>query len=289
MGLRAKFNLAFIAAFLVGFVAAGVILQQLFIDNAREQTLQNARIMISAANAIRTYTAHEIVPLTGFEKGGKFLPQSVPSYAAQTNFHEVAAQFADFTYKEATLNPTAPTDRASDWEADFINDFRAHASETELVGERNTATGRALTLAHPITIHDPACLSCHSTPAAAPASMIALYGTANGFGWNNNETVGAQIVSVPMSVPLAKAQHTFIVFMAILFAVFLVIIVILNVLLHYVVIQPVVRVSRIANAVSLGEPDVEEYEKKGNDEIASLSQSFNRMRRSLDSAMSMLQ
>jgi protein-histidine pros-kinase len=33
---------------------------------------------------------------------------------------------------------------------------------------------------------------------------------------------------------------------------------------------------------------VEEYERKGRDEIAVLSNSFNRMRRSLDSAMRML-
>jgi protein-histidine pros-kinase len=32
--------------------------------------------------------------------------------------------------------------------------------------------------------------------------MIAIYGTNNGFGWKENEIVGAQIVSVPMSVPL---------------------------------------------------------------------------------------
>ena len=65
--------------------------------------------------------------------------------------------------------------------------------------------------------------------------------------------------------------------------------VILNVLLHYTVIRPVMRVARIANAVSLGDSDAEEYEKKGRDEIAVLSAAFNRMRRSLDSAIRMLE
>jgi protein-histidine pros-kinase len=41
--------------------------------------------------------------------------------------------------------------------------------------------------------------------------------------------------------------------------------------------------------VSLGEAGVEEYEKKGSDEISVLSAAFNRMRRSLDSAMKMLE
>jgi HAMP domain-containing protein len=64
--------------------------------------------------------------------------------------------------------------------------------------------------------------------------------------------------------------------------------VILNVLLHYTVIRPVIKLSRMANAVSLGDVTVEEYVRKGRDEIAILSNSFNRMRLSLDSAMRML-
>ena len=36
----------------------------------------------------------------------------------------VRADHPDYTYKEAALNPTNPADRALDWEADFINNFR---------------------------------------------------------------------------------------------------------------------------------------------------------------------
>jgi hypothetical protein len=39
--------------------------------------------------------------------------------------------------------------------------------------------------------------------------MIKLYGTANGFGWKMDEVIGAQIVSVPMSLPLKMANATF--------------------------------------------------------------------------------
>lgn len=38
--------------------------------------------------------------------------------------------------------------------------------------------------------------------------MIKLYGTANGFGWKLDEIIGAQVVSVPMSVPLSMAEKT---------------------------------------------------------------------------------
>jgi protein-histidine pros-kinase len=104
-----------------------------------------------------------------------------------------------------------------------------------------------------------------------------------------NEIVGAQVVSVPMSVPIASANQTFMVAMAILIGIFLLILVILNVLLHFVVIKPVVRVSKMASDVSLGDMSAEEYVKPGRDEISSLTASFARMRRSLESALKLLE
>lgn len=289
MGLRSKFNLALGIAFVIGFAGAGVLLQRLFIEGARQQVLQEARIMMTYADGVSQFTNDQIVPLAAAQNATHFITASIPFFVAQTTFKAVQARFPDFTYREPALNPTNPNDRPADWERDIIDNFRNHANLKEEVGERETPTGPSLSLARPIAVDSSDCLSCHSTPAAAPASLIATYGSANGFGWKLHETVGAQIVSVPLALPLAQAYHTFAMFMAILLGIFVLIAVILNVLLHYMVIRPVVTVSRIANAVSLGEPGVEEYQKPGNDEIAVLSASFNRMRRSLDSAMNMLE
>jgi len=243
--------------------------------------------MMTGANAIRAYTSQEIVPVTPAEKDGKFVPQTVPAYAAQRNFQPIQAAFAGYSYREAALNPTNLANRAQDWEADIINGFRSEPVP-ERVFERDTPNGPVLYLTRPITVRDEACLTCHTTPAEAPAAMTRAYGVANGFGWKMNETIGAQILSVPMAVPLRLAQTAFQTFLMVVIAVLAVIVIVLNVLLHYLVIRPVARVSRMADAVSLGEPDVEVYVKPGKDEISSLSISFNRMRESLDKAMEML-
>jgi protein-histidine pros-kinase len=103
-----------------------------------------------------------------------------------------------------------------------------------------------------------------------------------------NEIIGAQILSVPMAVPLRLAQTAYVTFLGILVATFAVVFIVLNLLLHYLVIAPVKRVSAMADAVSLGEEHVESYVKPGKDEISSLSVSFNRMRESLKHAMDML-
>jgi HAMP domain-containing protein len=289
MGLRTKFNIAIVTVFLLGFVITAFLLNRNFEASARAEAIENARIMMSAANAIRSYTATRIVPLTGFERDGKFLAESVPAFAAQTNFHAVSQQFPSFRYKEAALNPTNLDDRATDWEADIIHAFRQSPADTEIISERETPFGPSVNLSHPIAIKDAACLICHSVPEAAPASMTKQYGTANGFGWHQDEVIGAQIVSLPLSVPLAKAHQTLVVFLSVLTAIFISMLVILNILLNHLVIRPVVAMSRIATDVSLGNSSAPMFEATGHDEISALSEAFNRMRRSLQSALSMLE
>ena len=89
MGLRAKFNLAVFAAFLVGFALAGFLLQRLFVENARDAVVQNARIMMQAADAIRRFTDTQVAPLAAAQNSVKFNPASVPSFVAQTTFKEL--------------------------------------------------------------------------------------------------------------------------------------------------------------------------------------------------------
>ena len=136
----------------------------------------------------------------------EFHPQAVPAFAATEIFTYLREKFPEYFYKEATLNPTNPRDRATDWETDVVNQFRGNPKLAEFQKERETPTGAALVLARPIKINNVSCLTCHSTPDKAPPEMIKLYGTANGFGWKLDEIIGAQVVSVPMAVPVALAN-----------------------------------------------------------------------------------
>ena len=287
MGLRMKFNLVLLLAFAIGLALAAYLSDRILKDNAREEVVQHARIMIESALGARSYTAQHIQPLLTLQMKRQFRPESVSAYAAAQIFKALREQHPDYTYKEAALNPTNPTDRASDWEADIINEFRNNSDKKELIVERDTPTGRMLNLARPLSIRNESCLVCHGRIEDAPKTMTDIYGVNNGFGWKMGETIGAQVVTVPMSLPLERARQTFTTFMILLGGVF-VLLLLLNILLHFVVIRPVKRMSEIASEVSMGKPDVPEYVRQGSDEIASLSQSFNRMRLSLENAMKML-
>lgn len=140
----------------------------------------------------------------------EFYPQSVPAYAATEVFNYFRGRYPDYSYKEACLNPTNPRDRTVDWEADVVNSFRGGSAERkEIINRRTTPTGESLFLAAPIRITNRSCLVCHSTPEAAPAEMLRLYGRNNGFGWKMDEVIGAQIVSVPVAVATTSAEAAF--------------------------------------------------------------------------------
>ena len=289
MKLIWKFNLVLLAIFLVGFAISGYVSYNVLQKNAREEVLQHARLMMEAALASRTYTNTQIKPLLETQLKYVFLPQTVPAYAATEQFNDVRKTHPDYAYKEATLNPTNPRDRASDWEADVVQIFRQTPATTELVGERDTPTGRSLYLARPIQIKNGACLVCHSTVDAAPKTMLDIYGGANGFGWKLNEIIGAQVVSVPMTVPIARASATFRTFMISLAAVFLATFVLLNVMLHMIVIRRVTRLAAIADQVSLGNLEAGEFRTRSKDEIGVLTEALGRMKTSLVQALKMLE
>ena len=288
MKLIWKFNLVLLGIFLLGFVVAGYVSYNALQANARQEILQHARLMMEAALASRNYTTSQVKPLLETQLKYAFLPQTVPAYAATEQFNGLRANHPDYSYKEATLNPTNPRDRATDWEADIVNVFRQTPAKGEMVGERDTPTGRSLYLARPIQVNSGACLECHSTVEVAPRTMIELYGNANGFGWKMQEVIGAQIVSVPMAVPVARAEQTFKTFMGSLAIVFLAIFVLLNVMLYTMVIKRVTQLAGIADQVSLGNMDAGEFRTRSKDEIGVLTEAMGRMKASLVQAMKML-
>ena len=118
--------------------------------------------------------------------------------------------------------------------------------------------------------------------------MIDRYGSANGFGWNMNEVVGAQVISVPMALPLQRAERSFQVFMGAQLAVFVAVGLVLNLMIWMLIVRPVTQLSKLADRVSQGDLEAPEFDTRGRDEIGALAASFMRMRTSVVQAMRML-
>ena len=289
MKLKAKFNAVILAIFTVGLLVTGYLSFAILNANAHKDAVERATLVMEAAIAFQSYTQDEVAGLLAPHMEDSFLPQSVAAFAAVQALGRMGESNAEYAYKAAVLNPTNPRDKAFDWESEIVEKFRGGAGGAEIIGVRPTSHGDSLYLARPITISDNACLACHGDPANAPKALVAKYGPAGGFGWKLNETVGAQIVSVPLSGALEEARLAFVVFMGLLIVMFATFIIVLNAMLKSIVIKPATTMSEIADQVSKGDLEVPAFDVGGSDEMSTLANSFNRMRRSLEKAMRMLE
>jgi len=288
MTLGAKFNLTLIGVFAVGFACVAVVVRGQLDDHARKESIETAGLMMKSALSIRKYTSDQIKPLLIKELDTVFHPQTVPAYAATEMFNSLRESNPAYTYKEATLNPSNPRDRATDWEADIVEDFRNHPDSKEKMGERLSATGPSLFVARPIKVNSTGCLQCHGVTKDLPKTVFEKYGDKQGVGWKMDEVVGAQIASVPTSVADDRADSQFKTVLGLLVAVFAGVLIVLNLLLSRMVISPIKKMAAAADAASTGDLSGPEIVGKGNDEMSTLASSFNRLTRSLRKAMEMI-
>lgn len=287
MSLLLKVNVALGAAFLAAALLL-VLWYRFVLQTYATQELQSrAALMLDSAVAMRTYTADEIVPLLAERMQREFLPQDVPFYAATQNFMALRRRYPQYSYREATLNPTNPRDHATDWEADIIQRFRNDPKVQRISGVRETPMGRQFYLAEPIRA-DRECLGCHGLAAQAPPTLIARYGANNGFGWQPKEVVGAQVVTVPVGSATVHAAGLFSRILGAALAAFALLWAAVNAIVYLLVVRPVRELAGAVDRLSLGQGDADALATHGPEEIAAIGRSFERMRTSLEKAMRML-
>lgn len=287
MSLRLKLNIILLFTALLGLGFAALLGRDVFFQHAEQELREVIQVAMEGANVMRDYTQNEIRPLLETRDNQGFVPQQVPAYSAIRFFNLLQKKRANLYYKEASNNPINAANWATDWEADLIQWFKEHPEQEDFSGVRNTPTGSVAYLSRPIKVSAD-CLKCHDTPATAPKAMLDRYGSTNGYGWQSGEIIAAQIISVPKTKALERATTEYHLFLTSLAGAFVLIGLVMNLLLHLLVLRPIKAITSHVDQVSLGTLDLPELPVRGKDEIASLSQSFNRMQRSLNSAMTML-
>ncbi|MEM6519399.1 MAG: DUF3365 domain-containing protein [Cyanobacteria bacterium P01_C01_bin.70] len=289
--LGKKFTLLLVLVFLGGVLASSAALSSVLNRSAQGQLTGQALMLMETMNSIRAYTTDHIAPEIADRLDEEFLPESIPAYSAREVFETLRlnSEYGDFFYKEATLNPTNLRDQADAFESELVGQFRDNPQRTaQMSGFRKTPGGDLYYIARPIKIAQASCLECHSTPAAAPASMIERYGAENGFGWELNEIVGAQMISVPAERVVKGARQSLVLILGIFVVVFAIAIILVNLWLKRSVVRPLNRMARVAEAVSMGDTQ-SEFIQDSKDEVGQLAEAFNRMRLSLQMAMQRLE
>lgn len=291
MKIGTKVNLILLIVFISGILISGIALSNVLQTKAQNEVSSKALILMQIANSVRTYTNDRVQPLLlpKVDTQDQFIPESIPSFAAREVFEILRKnkEYGNFSYKDATLNPTNLRDKTDEFEAEIVEGFRQNANLKDLSGFRTMSGEKLFYSARPFSIQDKSCLRCHTTPEQAPKSQIVTYGREGGYGWKLNEILGAQIVYIPAEDIFKSANQSLMIVLGVVVVIFTAVVLIMNQLLKKVVLQRIKTIANVAEKVSVGDMNAN-FPKQSKDEIGDLAEAFNRMKYSLEIALNML-
>lgn len=284
--------------FLTGIIVSSFVYYNVLFGNAQNELNAQANAFISTMDSVRKYNQDKVMPLLEKQSEEKFLLESVPAYAVGEVFNILTNSYQDrygsYRYKDAMINPTNLRDKATEAELKIIDQLSQ--KDTSSISGENIVKG-FLTIdgenkfytARPIKITQSSCLICHISLEKAPKSLQVLYqqgkyGANQGFGWELNKVIGTKIIYVPANQVYQAANKNFTLILGIFITIFTLAILLANLWFKQYVIQPLNRITKVAEAVSLGEMDAH-FEKQYNDEIGRLADAFTRMKTSLEIAI----
>jgi methyl-accepting chemotaxis protein len=288
LSLGSKFNAILIIVFIGGIALSAITLSQALQQLAADEVTSKGQVLIQTMNSVRTYTSTHVRPLLvdQLETSPTFISETVPAYSATEVFETLREneEYGAFFYKEAALNPTNPRNQADEFEAALVEQFRSNPELHELSGYRTMFGERLYYTARPLSVSDESCLTCHSDPAVAPASLISTFGDSGGFGWEPDEIVAAQIIYVPAGNVIDIARLFLTTVLAIVAAAFAAVILAINILLRRAVLSPVGEITALAKSIAADELTEEDLDAdslrkviKRSDELGQLAKVFQMM------------
>src|ERR1700704_688807 len=128
LSLGTKFTLLLALVFLTGMGLSWFALSEALQSKAEREVVSKAQILLKTMNSVRQYTSENVnkhvKPL--LDQRTQFISETVPGYSARQvfEFFRNGKDYQDFQYKEATLNPTNPLNKADGFEASLVERFR---------------------------------------------------------------------------------------------------------------------------------------------------------------------
>ncbi|QDH16314.1 c-type heme family protein [Swingsia samuiensis] len=239
-----------------------------------------AELMVAQADVADQYTRQEITPLldSAMQNRMVFIPQSAGFYAVETQGRQIGKALPGYGLRRVVLDATGPDDTPNPWERDMITRLRAPGGRQPFTEIR---PGNVLAYVVPLKMTEGVCATCYSSREQAPEAIRDTFGGAQGFNRQNGEVVGATIASVPLTPVAVSGRILPAIILLICWAV-------ACALIEFLLLRPLQRMTAIAERVSMGEKGVEEFKTQSKDEVGALAQSFNRLRRSMESAIELV-
>ncbi len=283
MGIRMRSILVMGILGLLAIAVIGITSYKLSVGNALDEAKVKSSIILNYAMATKKYMKQVQRPLVKeLIESDRFYPELMSGFvSARGTFELFKESSPDYTFKQATLDPLNPSNRADQDEVEFIKNFSKNPSLKSSEGRINKNGVDVFYFAQPIKVGSAGCLTCHGDPYDAPKDQIEIYGTETGYNWKMNDTVAAFVVYIPTKAAMTAAKKLSFTLVMIGAGGIFVILLILWFFLDRSVVLPIVQLAQQTESFSLGENLDAPINNKSNDEIGTLAQAIERLRISL--------
>jgi hypothetical protein len=199
---------------------------------------------------------------------------------AQREFSEVVAKSpARAKFRMTSDNFMNPANTPDPFEAQAIATIKS-AKLDEYVEIRDGTYRYARKI-----IHAESCIGCHGSPTAAPVDVTERYGIERGYGFRAGDVAGVISVTLPTEPLLAASLR---VLGPLEVGLLVLAFIVLYVFVHFGVVNPIKKLTRDAEALSVGKPselDVSKYTATSRNELAQLAFAISRLRTSMELAI----
>ena len=283
MGIRSRFIVIMGIIFGLATVMIGIASYKFSERNAMDGAKSKGHLIFNYILANRAfYKKHQRPLIMELIEKDRFYPELMSGFVlTRGTFDIFKKNLVGYDFKQATVDPLYPPNKANAKEMELINMFRANPALKDYEGtmERNGET--FFVLAKPIKVEKKGCLRCHGDVNDAPKDQVEIYGTENGYNWKVGDTVASYVVYVSVQEALVAAKKSAIVLYLIGSGCLLVALIGLWIFMARFVVNPIVGLSIKAEEISLGRNLEESVGIKQDDEIGALANAIERLRMSM--------
>ena len=279
MSIRVRFIVIIGVLSIVASVVLGYVSYQFSVKNAMADAKRQGAIVFNMIHSSRMYFKKHQRPLVlELVEEDRFYPEIMSGFVLTRGIWEIfEKKFPGYKFKQATVDPLYPSNKA---DADEKKLIRLFAADKKLENSEGTMVkdGKAFYyFARPVQVGEK-CLRCHGDPEEAPKDQVEIYGTESGYDWHKGQVVSAAIVYVPMDAAMAAAKKSAITLFSMGLAGIVGLMAVIWVSLSSGVVRPLAKLERKTTQISLGKELDEGIGVKRNDEIGDLAKAIDRLR-----------
>jgi HAMP domain-containing protein len=208
----------------------------------------------------------------------RFFPEIMSGFVMTRGMWEIfEKKFPGYTFKQATLDPLYPPNKADANEIAFIKSFDGDKEKKNSEGTIERNGKQYYYFAKPISVGSK-CLRCHGDPEEAPKDQIEIYGTETGYDWHAGQIVSTSVVYVPLDTAIAAAKKSATSLFTMGAAGIVLLMGVIWFFLSSSVVTPLAKLQEKTKKISLGKELDEDMGIHSKDEIGDLARAIDRLR-----------